>query len=602
MSPDDSTSADRPFSAHSADPFTIEGWQVDPAACRLERDDEVIRLEPKVLSVLVVLARHAGSVVPRETLHERVWPDVIVNDNALTRCISDLRRAFDDDPRDPRVIETIPKVGYRLIAPVKPVAPRTDVAAAEAEGASGEGGASTRLAEGGDARSVPVGLVLLGIVVTVIGIVIGMVFAFNHRPELLRAEAPRPLTTAPGEELTPALSPEGTHVAYARPGDGLFVRVIDAETPLQVTRGPDAFPSWSPDGSAIAFLRCPEQVCRPFTVSSVGTDERPVADVRARPMGLAWSPDGTTVALADTAHAGLVLLDLDTHQRRILTAPVAGMQVDGYPTFSPDGTHLAFVRLNGPHNGDVYVVELETGRLTRITEDDAHVWSVAWMPDGASLLIVSNRRGPYGLWQAPVDGEGTLHAVPLSARDPGPLAAARSSSRLVFADYAYDVDLWRLDLQTGTSEPVAFNSTWWDKEPHVASDGRMAFVSNRTGTPEVWVAEEGVPRRLTRFGEGTVYSPRWSPDGTRLAFAARSGSHADLYVTTPDASTPRRMTTADADDLNPRWSRDGRHLYFASNRTGQWQIWRVALDGEAPVQVTEEGGFVAMEGPSERDS
>ncbi len=82
-------------------------------------DDRSVPLEPRVMQLLVRLADRAGEVVSREDLLAAVWPNTVVNDDALTRAISDLRRAFEDDRRDPRIIETIPKSGYRIIAPAE---------------------------------------------------------------------------------------------------------------------------------------------------------------------------------------------------------------------------------------------------------------------------------------------------------------------------------------------------------------------------------------------------------------------------------------------------------------------------------------------------
>ena len=84
-----------------------------------------IRLEPKVMQVLVCLAAHAGDAVPKERLMQAVWPDTFVGEDVLTRAISELRRAFGDDAREPRFIQTIAKGGYRLIAGVSPNADKT---------------------------------------------------------------------------------------------------------------------------------------------------------------------------------------------------------------------------------------------------------------------------------------------------------------------------------------------------------------------------------------------------------------------------------------------------------------------------------------------
>lgn len=99
--------------------FRIAGCEVDPAANLIERNGETVPLEPKVMGLLVYLAERAGEVVSREELEERIWAGTVVGYDSLTRSIAKLRRAFDDDSHRPRVIETIPKTGYRLIAHVE---------------------------------------------------------------------------------------------------------------------------------------------------------------------------------------------------------------------------------------------------------------------------------------------------------------------------------------------------------------------------------------------------------------------------------------------------------------------------------------------------
>lgn len=102
----------------AATSLMIAGWTLEEDRHCLVRDAELRKLEPKTTKLLSHLARHAGQPLSREELLETVWSDVVVGDEALTTAINKIRRAFDDDTRDPRVIETIPKMGYRLIAPV----------------------------------------------------------------------------------------------------------------------------------------------------------------------------------------------------------------------------------------------------------------------------------------------------------------------------------------------------------------------------------------------------------------------------------------------------------------------------------------------------
>jgi DNA-binding winged helix-turn-helix (wHTH) protein len=97
-----------------------EFHHVEPSLNTVTGPTGTTRLEPKVMQVLLCLAAHAGQVVAKERLMRTVWPDTSVGDDVLTRCISELRRLFGDDAREPRFIDTIPKSGYRLIARVSP--------------------------------------------------------------------------------------------------------------------------------------------------------------------------------------------------------------------------------------------------------------------------------------------------------------------------------------------------------------------------------------------------------------------------------------------------------------------------------------------------
>jgi TolB-like protein/DNA-binding winged helix-turn-helix (wHTH) protein/Tfp pilus assembly protein PilF len=104
-----------------AAPFEVAGCRVEPSILRVTRAGEHTRLESKAMQVLVYLVENAGRVVSRGELEEHLWPGRIVTEDAATNAIAKLRRVFGDDARHPRVIETVPKIGYRLIAQVMPI-------------------------------------------------------------------------------------------------------------------------------------------------------------------------------------------------------------------------------------------------------------------------------------------------------------------------------------------------------------------------------------------------------------------------------------------------------------------------------------------------
>lgn len=100
-------------------PFRLGDWFVEPALNRISRDGSSYQLALKVMDVLVFLAEHAGTTMPKHHIIDAVWRTEFITENTLTQAIADLRRVLGDNARDPQFIETITKRGYRLIAEVE---------------------------------------------------------------------------------------------------------------------------------------------------------------------------------------------------------------------------------------------------------------------------------------------------------------------------------------------------------------------------------------------------------------------------------------------------------------------------------------------------
>jgi len=113
--------------------FRVDGWLVQPTCNRLVKGATAIRVRPQLIDVLACLAMQPGKVMSKNQLLAVVWSDRHVEASGVTRCVAELRQALADDARQPRVIETIPKRGYRLIAPVEPVGGPDVAPASESE-------------------------------------------------------------------------------------------------------------------------------------------------------------------------------------------------------------------------------------------------------------------------------------------------------------------------------------------------------------------------------------------------------------------------------------------------------------------------------------
>jgi Tol biopolymer transport system component len=132
----------------------------------------------------------------------------------------------------------------------------------------------------------------------------------------------------------------------------------------------------------------------------------------------------------------------------------------------------------------------------------------------------------------------------------------------------------------------------------VAPNGeRIVFVSNRTGSKEIWIANSdgSEQTQLTYFNGPSVGSPRFSPDAKEIAFDGYAGGSSDIYVMPADGGKPSRVTSDAANEIRPSWSHDGQWIYFGWDKGGESRIWKIRRSGGEPVQVTRKGGYFAFE-------
>ena len=136
---DRTVSTDPADALDAASSFRVADWRVEPDRLRICRADSEVRLEPKVMRVLLYMAGRPGEVISREEREANVWAGRVVGYDAVANPIIKLRKAYADDARHPRIIETIPKTGYRLIVRVERSVPEPDQPAhRSAQGAGGE--------------------------------------------------------------------------------------------------------------------------------------------------------------------------------------------------------------------------------------------------------------------------------------------------------------------------------------------------------------------------------------------------------------------------------------------------------------------------------
>jgi len=548
----------------SIEPFRLGAFEVTPARGEIACGGTIARVEPKVMAVLVALARRCGETVSRERLIEDVWQGRAVTDDALTRCISALRRIF----RDAHGVEikALPKLGYVLTVATSPTvaAPKT--------------------------KPRPPALWLgLGAVVA-----LALTAVLSFRPTDPREPIDAkivPMTALPGLELYPTLAPAGGQLAFAhRDPTGqwdLYVKSVAGGDPQRLTRDAarEQHPVWSSAGDEIAYVRREGDACELYRLAVPGGAPRKVADCGAKLVqSLDWSPDGRLLVLAvsdarlDPGRLAFVALGGES-PRVSLDSRLSVEDV----RFAPDGRSLALTLSSAIGAEDVYDLALDGGALTRITHDNAKVHGLDWSPDGRDVIYASNRGGSFGLQRVARSGGAPVALLPTLQDVENP---TRAGARIVYEAWTESGALNVLMLDATKRPPqLPTDSTRLEWHPDGAADGAIAFVSDRGGAPEVWLAKDGAVRQLTSFGDAYIHTPKFSPDGARIAFSAPRDGRFNLFLVDREGRQ-RRLTNGAANDMSPAWSADGATLYFASDRGGNWAVWKLDVPTQAATRVS----------------
>ncbi len=429
-----------------------------------------------------------------------------------------------------------------------------------------------------------------------------------------------PLVGQAGRKDHAAISPDESRIAFAWDGGrveeagpaDIYVKMIGTdEPPLRLTTAPenDNFPSWTPDGKYVTFVRGRSGKGEVMRVPASGGPEQKLAETFTT---ASWSPDGKTLAVSGRPGSAegqcIVLVNPETGQRTRLTTPEPSL-ADHFPEFSPDGKLVAFFRDFGENQVDICIVPASGGTPQQLTFERTAISGLAWTSDSREIVFSATRQGTRGLWRVSVQG-WTPARVAVNARNPITPDISRQGGKLVFTEYANDVNLslYRGAGFAGREVPDKFgapvklpvNSLYDDQSPIFSPDGEtIVFASDRSGRQGLWMCDaEGktAARLLTR--DGSAGSPRWSYDGQWIAFDSYDEGDGNIYVISASGDSPPRRLTPDKSSENlPAWSRDGQWVYFRSNRTGSNQLYRMPVAGGQARQITFSGGFEGFESP-----
>jgi eukaryotic-like serine/threonine-protein kinase len=530
----------------------FDGFEADLRSGELRKGDVKLKLSEQPFSVLALLLAQPGEVVTREELQKQLWPaDTFVDfERGLNKAINRLREALGDSASTPRYVETLPKRGYRFIAPVDRPAPPAGAPEERALSVPPQTAAPAglRATASPGRRRLVIACAAAAFATILATFSIWRISSRNGDA----GTAPDPvlrssLIPPAGLAFVPyslALSRDGAHLAFvaeaASGSRSLWVRAMAATTATAIagTEGA-AFPFWSPDGQRIGFFADGKLK----VVDVTGGAIRVIADVR-RPSGGSWNAEDVIVFAPDV-NGPLYRVTAGGGAPVAVSRPPEGPGLHGHrwPAFLPDNRHFLYVAFSAAASTDI-APELRVGSLDTIESTEID-WAGA-------------RSVGYALNHLLYVRAGTLYAQPFDATSlrtsgpPAPIAAAELAG------------------------PPAF----YPSALTVSPNGVLVFQSSAdVPTQLVWLNERGQeqqPAPPLEYGW-----PAISPDGGRLAGSCEGPRRGTLAICVFDFA--RRVSsriTSGPNDRYPVWSRDGRAIAYSSGAG----IYHLAADGSGSPQ------------------
>jgi Tol biopolymer transport system component len=564
-------------------------FQADLRTQELTKHGVKLRLPGQSFQILAMLVQNPGELVTREHLQQALWPaDTHVDfERGVNAAVNRLREVLGDSADDPHLIETLPRRGYRFIGTLR---------------------------ENSDTHSIEKRRITFGAWI-LLSTTCAIALIFFYRKLTPHSENSAitavPFTDYPGDEFCPAISPDGSRIAFAwadpakeSKGVDLYVKGIHSENLVRLTQHPSdiVWPAWSPDGTQIAFIRISGDDRGIYVVPALGGSERKLRAIKGW-WNISWSADGKWIAYMDVPGQAdrprLYLLSVDTVETRQIPHDEKCLE-EWQPAFAHSGDLLAYACLLKTNDNEVgiYTVRLSGGSpklITRLTTGWDITFGMAWTPDDRKLIVARPHVGDDFELNEFTLANGTLRTLPLGHGTLSPTISA-TGDRLAYAHFSSHVDIWRrnlLHLEIPATRFIA--STYEQSGPQYSPDGKhVAFSSNRSGSTEIWISDSDGTNlvQMSDRKSSQAGSAHWSPDSQKLVFDSRQSGHTEVYIVDISERLPRKLVTNLAEMSTPSWSRDGKWIYFQS--TSDQRIFRCPFGGGEAEALTVESGSYAF--------
>jgi Tol biopolymer transport system component/DNA-binding winged helix-turn-helix (wHTH) protein len=510
--------------------------------------------------ILAMLLERPGQVVSREEVQKKLWPEgtFVDFDEGLDTALKKLRQALGDSPQNPIFVETIPRRGYRFIAPVQEAGKESssngDRPVLQLEQSYGEREPIASLAQPAVARARllrNVSVAVISAAAILAGAIIVRWLSPPSVPKVLRIV-------------------QLSHSGHVDPWGRIFT-----------------------DRARLFFLEREGDHWNLMQAPVSGGESQPFPAPFHNTRILDISPDLSEFLIAPFTQRmpGLPFW----------TLPVVGGAprrleniVGDDAVFSPDGTRIAYSTADGIYTCNRTGTDVK--KLVSLPEPSA--WSLAWSPDGKVLRFAhgEQKTANSSIWEVSADGKNLHPVLPGWHQPPGEFGGRWSADGRYYFFLSSEEGTFSVWVRREKSDfpllsepgpPIRLTGSPMNIDVIVPSqDGRRLFATSGRGRMELVQQASGSKQFVTRFNGAEIRDARFSPKGDRIAL---KGSDGNLWQSRPDGTGRVQLTTGLYDLTDPRWSPDGTKIVFdAVKQGGPYNIYSVRGEGGAVEELLPE--------------
>ncbi|MBK8466629.1 MAG: PD40 domain-containing protein [Chloracidobacterium sp.] len=645
--------------------FEFEDFRLDADTKLLYRSGEQVVLTPKAVETLIALVESHGSVISKEELMQRIWADTIVEESNLAQYLHVLRKTLGETSDGKAFIETLKRRGYRFNGTVRVVQNTNGLSPSiekgeklDAKSANGRinisNSPSRRVERHGnvqalspvvaeretphpvnversdniytvsDWRREPVAdtslpvipqtrsnwfspLMIAVLVAGFAGIVFG-IYKFGTSGQNAQArsvpfrESDITRLTTSGRSKRSAISPDGRYVAHvmaAADGESLWVRQVAVPNdtrlagPLQSSNL--VWVTFAPDGNFVYYLALEKNKGEPelFRVPVLGGPTVKVLNNIAPPT---FSPDGTRIAYmrTDQGENKLFVADANGTNETVLVSRREPDYLNMFwyaPAWSLDGKSIAFPVGQGDENGryeTVLAVDVETGVERKLTDARwQQVGQPRWLADGLLLTASEGSTAPQQLWHISLP-DGTASRITRDLNSYEGLSLTSDTKTLAVIQDHVVSNIWTTGENVSAAKQVISEAGWLN-ELIWLPDGRLAYTSRAGGSSDIWTMNaDGSNIRQLTVGANARLGLTVTADEKQLIFAAERDGKYNLWRVNIDGSNLERITNGDG-EFYPQCTPDGRWIVYQSGANYP-TLWKMPIGGGEPTAITKTTG------------